>query len=245
MLAMGRSSGRAHDALRAARITVDAFGYAEGSALIEMGDTKVLCAATVEEGAPPWMRGQGKGWVTGEYALLPRATSTRNRRERNGAGGRTQEIQRLIGRALRASVRMDLLGERTVTVDCDVLQADGGTRTAAITGGYVALALALHRLVARGAIPASPLATPVAAVSAGYVRGAALLDLDYAEDSAADLDCNLVLTGAGEIIEVQCTAEHRAISRAEFDALIDLASGGVARLLDLQREALRAAGAIA
>jgi ribonuclease PH len=241
---MARDGGRALDALRPVRITIDAFGYAEGSALIEVGSTKVLCAASVEEGAPPWMRGQGKGWVTGEYALLPRSTATRNRRERNGPGGRTQEIQRLIGRALRAAVHMDRLGERTITIDCDVLQADGGTRTAAITGGYVALALALHRLVARGALPAIPLATAVAAVSAGYVRGTALLDLDYSEDSAADLDCNLVLTGAGEIIEVQCTAEHRAIGRAEFDALIDLASSGVAQLLDLQREVLRGAGVV-
>ena len=239
---MPRNDGRAPDQLRSLRITLDPFGFAEGAALIELGGTRVLCAASVEDGVPPWLRGQGQGWVTGEYALLPRSTATRTRRERNGPGGRTQEIQRLIGRSLRAAVDMRRLGDRTVTVDCDVLQADGGTRTASITGGYVALALALHRLVERGKLAESPLSQAVAAVSAGYVGGVALLDLDYSEDSAADLDCNVVQTGAGGVVEIQCTAEHRAISRAELDALLDLVDSGIQALLIAQREVLANAG---
>jgi ribonuclease PH len=238
-----RKDGRAHDALRPTRISVDAFGYAEGAALIEMGDTRVLCAASIEDGVPPWLRGRGQGWITGEYALLPRSTLTRTRRERAGASGRTQEIQRLIGRALRVAVDLARVGERTITVDCDVLQADGGTRTAAITGGYVALALALHRLVARGDLAQTPLAQAVAAVSAGYVAGSALLDLNYEEDSRAELDCNIVQTGDGSIVEVQCTAEGRAVSRAELDALLDLTSAGIRALLELQRATLSGAGA--
>jgi ribonuclease PH len=240
---MTRRDGRAAGSLRPVRIAVDSYGYAEGSALIEMGDTKVLCTASLESSVPPWLRGQGRGWVTGEYALLPRATLDRTRRERGGAGGRTQEIQRLIGRSLRAAVDLPALGERMITVDCDVLQADGGTRTAAITGGYVALALALWRLQERGDLARSPLISPVAAVSAGYVGGIALLDLDYGEDSGADMDCNVVLTGGGAIVEVQCTAEARAVSRAEFDALLDLASAGVGELIAAQRAALVGAGA--
>jgi len=239
---MSRRDGRSPADLRPVAITLDPFGFAEGTALIEMGGTRVLCAATIEDGVPSWLRGKGQGWLTGEYALLPRSTTTRTRRERNGPGGRTQEIQRLIGRSLRVAVDMRQLGERTVTVDCDVLQADGGTRTAAITGGYVALALALHRLVARGALQQSPLAQVVAALSAGYVGGAALLDLDYSEDSSAELDCNVVQTGDGGIVEVQCTAEGRAISRAELDQLLDLVGGGIARLLAAQREVLAGAG---
>jgi ribonuclease PH len=239
---MLRKDGRAADQLRPVRIILDAFGFAEGAALIEMGGTRVLCAASVEENVPPWLRGQGQGWITGEYALLPRSTTTRTRRERNGPSGRTQEIQRLIGRSLRAAVDMKLLGERTITLDCDVLQADGGTRTAAITGGYVALALALHRIVERGKLERSPIVQAVAAVSAGYVGGAALLDLDYGEDSGAELDCNLVQTGGGEIVEVQCTAESRAVTRAELDALLDLAAGGIRTLLAAQREVLASVG---
>lgn len=242
---MIRNDGRAPADLRPLRISIDTFGYAEGSALIEMGNTRVLCTASVEESVPPWMRGQQRGWVTGEYALLPRSTAQRTRRERNGASGRTQEIQRLIGRALRTAVALEALNGFTVTIDCDVLQADGGTRTAAITGGYVALALALHRLAAAGRLANSPLQRAVAAVSAGYVAGHALLDLDYSEDSVADLDCNLVLTGAGEIVEVQCTAEARAVSRAEFDTLIDMASDGIRRLLAAQRAVLVDAGVAA
>jgi ribonuclease PH len=239
---MPRNDGRALDQLRPLRITLDPFGFAEGAALIELGGTRVLCAASVEDGVPPWLRGQGQGWVTGEYALLPRSTTSRTRRERNGAGGRTQEIQRLIGRSLRVAVDMRRLGDRTITVDCDVLQADGGTRTASITGGYVALALALHRLVERGKLAEIPLTQAVAAVSAGYVGGVALLDLDYSEDSAADLDCNVVQTGAGGVVEIQCTAEQRAISRAELDALLDLVDGGISALLAAQREVLAGAG---
>jgi ribonuclease PH len=241
---MTRSDGRAPDELRPVRIQVDTFGYAEGSALIEVGRTRVLCAASVEAQIPPWLRGKGRGWVTAEYALLPRATHERNRRERSGASGRTQEIQRLVGRSLRASVDLPALGERMVTVDCDVLQADGGTRTAAITGGYVALALALGRLVARGDLARLPVVSPVAAVSAGYVGGAALLDLDYTEDSAAEMDCNVVQTAAGAIVEVQCTAEGRAVSRAELDALLDLASAGIASLAAAQQAALAGAGVL-
>jgi ribonuclease PH len=239
---MPRTDGRASDQLRPLHMTLDAFGFAEGSALIELGGTRVLCAASIEEGVPPWLRGRGQGWVTGEYALLPRSTTTRNRRERNGASGRTQEIQRLIGRSLRTTVDMQRLGERTITVDCDVLQADGGTRTAAITGGFVALALALHRLVERGGLDASPLTHAVAAVSAGYVGAVALLDLDYGEDSSADLDCNIVQTSSGAIVELQCTAEQRAISRAELDALLDLAASGISSLLVAQRAVLASAG---
>jgi len=235
---MPRRDGRAADQLRPLKISLDPFGFAEGGALIEMGGTRVLCAASVEDGVPPWLRGKGQGWVTGEYALLPRSTATRTRRERNGASGRTQEIQRLIGRSLRVAVDMQRLGERTITVDCDVLQADGGTRTAAITGGFVALALALQRLVVAGKIERSPLAQAVAAVSAGYIGGVALLDLDYGEDSGADLDCNVVQTGDGGIVEVQCTAEGRAVTRAELDALLDLVGGGIRTLLDAQREIL-------
>jgi ribonuclease PH len=238
---MPRNDGRAPDQLRPLRITLDPFGFAEGAALIELGGTRVLCAASVEEGVPPWLRGQGQGWVTGEYALLPRSTTTRTRRERNGPSGRTQEIQRLIGRSLRGAVDMKRLGERTITIDCDVLQADGGTRTAAITGGYVALALALHRLVARGKLGANPLIQAVAAVSAGYVGGVALLDLDYSEDSGAELDCNVVQTGDGGIVEIQCTAEGRAITRAELDTLLDLVAGGIGALLAAQREILASA----
>jgi ribonuclease PH len=239
---MPRRDGRAPEQLRPVKITLDSFGFAEGSALIQMGGTAVLCAASVEDGVPPWLRGKGQGWITGEYALLPRSTTSRTRRERAGASGRTQEIQRLIGRSLRVAVDMRRLGERTITVDCDVLQADGGTRTAAITGGYVALALALHRVAARAQLERSPLVQAIAAVSAGYADGVALLDLDYSEDSSAELDCNVVQTGAGGIVEVQCTAEGRAISRAELDALLDLASAGIGSLLQLQRDTLLDAG---
>jgi ribonuclease PH len=239
---MLRNDGRAPLELRPLTITLDTFGYAEGAALIEMGGTRVLCAASVEESVPGWLRGKQQGWVTGEYAMLPRATSTRTRRERNGASGRTQEIQRLIGRALRAAVDLQLLGERTITIDCDVLQADGGTRTASITGGYVALALALHRLGARGSLETNPLVTQVAALSAGYVGGVALLDLDYSEDSTAELDCNVVQTSAGGMVEVQCTAEGRAISRAELTALLDMVEGGITQLLAAQRAVLASAG---
>lgn len=235
---MARQNGRRADELRPLAITVGAAPYAEGSALIVCGQTRVLCAASVEESIPGWLRGQGRGWVTAEYALLPRATHTRSRRERNGAGGRTKEIERLIGRALRAAVDLPALGERLITVDCDVLQADGGTRTAAITGGYVALALACRRLVAQGKLTRSPLVRAVAAVSAGIVGGELLLDLDYGEDSGADLDCNVAMTDAGAFVEIQGTAEGEPAPREQLDALIDLAAGGVRQLLAAQRAAL-------
>ena len=206
--------------------------------LIEFGSTRVLCAATVESELPPWLRGQHRGWVTGEYALLPRSTHTRTRRERNGPNGRTQEIQRLIGRALRATVNLEMLGERVVMVDCDVLQADGGTRTASITGGYVALALALKRLQAEGVLKENPLQCAVAAISVGIVGGEPLLDLDYHEDSQADVDCNVAQTDSGSLIEVQSTAEGTPLQRTELNTLLDLAEQGITTLLAAQREVL-------
>jgi ribonuclease PH len=236
---MVRSDGRQPDVLRPVEIIPGAAPYAEGSALIICGNTRVLCAASVEEQIPGWLRGQGRGWVTAEYALLPRATHTRNRRERNGASGRTQEIQRLIGRSLRAAVDLVALGERQITVDCDVLQADGGTRTAAITGGYVALALACRRLIAEGKLKSDPLVRAIAAVSAGIVEGRLLLDLNYGEDSTADMDCNVVMTDTGAFVEVQGTAEGTPVPREQLDALLDLAAIGARRLMDLQRQALQ------
>ena len=235
-----RPSKRAADEMRPVSIRRDYCRHAEGSALIEFGDTRVLCAASVDERVPPFLRGKGAGWVTAEYGMLPRATTERMRREATAGrqGGRTMEIQRLIGRSLRAVVDMAKLGERAIAIDCDVLQADGGTRTAAITGGYVALADAVARLVAGGKCRESPLIGAVAAVSVGIYRGAAVLDLDYAEDSEAETDMNVVMDGAGGFIEVQGTAEGRAFSRDELGAMLDLGKRGVARLLELQREAL-------
>ena len=235
---MPRADNRAANQLRPLHIRLDAYGYGEGVALIEQGETRVLCAASVEEGVPPFLRGQGQGWVSGEYSLLPRATTTRNRRERNGASGRTQEIQRLIGRALRVAVDLKQLGEYTITIDCDVLQADGGTRCAAITGGYVALALACRRMVEKGALAASPIVQQVAAISCGYLGGVALLDLDYSEDSNADMDCNVVQTASGSIVEIQCTAEKQAITRPQLDQLLDLAGAGIGELLAAQLSVL-------
>lgn len=235
---MLRRDGRLPGQLRSVRITPGPVAYAEGSALIEVGATRVLCAASVDEGVPSWLRGQGRGWLTGEYALLPRSTLTRTRRERNGPGGRTQEIQRLIGRALRGALDLSLLGDRTITIDCDVLQADGGTRTASVTGGYVALALALQKLRAQGLLQADPLRCAVAAVSVGFVQGTALLDLDYAEDSSADIDCNIIKTDDGAFIEVQGTAEGIPISRVQLDELLDLAGEGITALLAAQRAVL-------
>ncbi len=235
---MARHDGRRPDQLRPVVITPGAAPYAEGSVLISCGNTQVLCAASVEAHVPAWMRGKGRGWVTAEYSLLPRSTQTRTRRERAGAGGRTQEIQRIIGRSLRAALDPLALGERLITVDCDVLQADGGTRTAAITGGYVALALACNWLVTQGHLEHSPLLRAVAAVSAGIVAGEGLLDLDYLEDSSAELDCNLVLTDSGACVEVQATAEGEPVPRAKLDALLDLAGSGITTLLELQRQAL-------
>ena len=234
-------SGRAPDQLRAVRITRGYTVHAEGSVLIEFGQTKVLCTASVEEKVPPHKRGSGEGWVTAEYGMLPRATHTRSDREaaRGKQSGRTQEIQRLIGRSLRAVFDLKLLGERTIQIDCDVIQADGGTRTAAITGAWVAAQDAIATLLAAGKIAASPITGAVAAVSVGIVRGTPLLDLEYVEDVACDTDMNVVMTGAGHYVEVQGTAEGAAFSRSEMDQLLSLAEKGIAELVLLQQESLR------
>jgi len=236
----GRRQGRAADELRPVRFTRGYTRHAEGSVLVEFGDTRVLCTASVETGVPAFLRNSGQGWVTAEYGMLPRATHTRSPREaaRGRQGGRTLEIQRLIGRSLRACIDLRALGERTITIDCDVLQADGGTRTAAITGGYVALADAIRSLRRRKALEASPLHGQVAAVSVGIVSGLPVLDLDYAEDSEAETDMNVVMNSGGAFIEVQGTAEGHAFRREELDALLDLAVAGIAGLCALQLEAL-------
>ena len=235
-----RPSGRAPDELRPVRFTRGYTSHAEGSVLVEFGATRVLCTASVDNGVPPFLRNTGQGWVTAEYGMLPRATHSRMPREaaRGKQTGRTQEIQRLIGRSLRACIDLRALGERTVTIDCDVLQADGGTRTAAITGGYVALAEAVDALVRNGQLRSSPIHGQVAAVSVGIVAGVPVLDLDYAEDSAAETDMNVVMNSGGAFIEVQGTAEGHAFRREELDRLLDLAAGGVARLCALQLEVL-------
>ena len=240
---MDRRDGRAADALRAIRISRNFTRHAEGSVLVEFGDTQVLCTASVEDGVPPFLRGRGQGWVTAEYGMLPRATHTRSAREaaRGKQSGRTQEIQRLIGRSLRSVTDLTALGERQITLDCDVLQADGGTRTASVTGACVALADALARLLAAGKIERNPLTDMVAAVSVGVVDGAALLDLDYEEDSGCDTDINVVMTGAGGMVEVQGTAEGSPFSRGQLDRLLDLAQLGIGRLIAAQRAALAAA----
>ena len=232
-----RFDGRATDQMRPVTITPQYLDHPEGSALIEVGRTRVICTASLEERVPPWLRDQSQGWVTAEYGMLPRATHQRTRRESRGPRARTQEIKRLIGRSLRAGVDMTLLGERTVTIDCDVLQADGGTRTAAITGGYVALAIALRKLIKGGLLSPRVLGAPIAAVSVGVVQEAVLLDLNYEEDSQAQVDFNVVKNGAGEYVEIQGTAEHGAFSRAVMDELLELAHGGIAELIKLQREA--------
>jgi ribonuclease PH len=236
-----RPDGRKPDELRPVTITRHWQKHAEGSALVEFGDTKVLCAASVTEGVPRWRKGSGLGWVTAEYAMLPRATHTRSDREsvRGRIGGRTHEISRLIGRSLRVAVDLRALGENTIAIDCDVLQADGGTRTASITGAYVALADAVGWLRARNALARpEPLVTSVAAVSVGVVQGEARLDLPYAEDVAADTDMNVVCTGSGEFVEVQGTAEGAPFDRGTLDALLDLAVAGCAQLAEIQRTAL-------
>lgn len=235
-----RSDGRQADELRPTRITPDYLVTAEGSVLIEAGNTRVLCAATVEDTIPGFLRGSGKGWVTAEYAMLPRATATRTAREitKGRASGRTHEIQRLIGRSLRAVVDLAALGERSVIIDCDVLQADGGTRTAAITGAYVALALALGTLVKFKVLPKSPLLDSVAATSVGIVGGTPMLDLAYEEDSRADVDMNVVMTGAGRFVEIQATAEHTSFDDVELQNLLALARGGMAQLWALQQQVL-------
>jgi ribonuclease PH len=235
-----RPSGRAPNQLREIRFTRHFTRHAEGSVLVEFGDTRVLCTATIENGVPHFLRNSGTGWITAEYGMLPRSTHTRSAREaaRGKQSGRTQEIQRLIGRSLRAIVDMKALGERTVTLDCDVLQADGGTRTAAITGGYVALADAVAKLVRRGDLAKNPLHGQVAAVSVGIVGGQPVLDLDYAEDSQAETDMNVVMNGGGAFVEVQGTAEGHAFRRHELDELLNLAGTGIAALVTLQQQAL-------
>ncbi|MFO1191123.1 MAG: ribonuclease PH [Rhodoferax sp.] len=235
-----RQGGRAADQMRPVRLTRHYTVHAEGSVLVEFGATKVLCTASVEEKVPGHKRGSGEGWVTAEYGMLPRSTHTRSDREaaRGKQSGRTQEIQRLIGRSLRAVFDLKKLGERTIQIDCDVLQADGGTRTASITGAYVAAHDAVSWLLAQGRITASPLLAPVAAISVGILHGTPLLDLEYTEDSTCDTDMNVVMTGAGHFVEVQGTAEGQAFSRKEMDALLALAEKGIGELMQLQRQAL-------
>lgn len=235
-----RPSGRAADELRPVSIETHVTRHAEGSCLIRMGGTHVICTASVEENVPPFLRKSGLGWVTAEYGMLPRATTTRSRREAAAGkqSGRTQEIQRLIGRSLRAGVDRVALGERQITVDCDVIQADGGTRCAAITGGWVALRIAVNGLLKAGTIKSDPLTAEVAAVSCGIYGGQAVLDLDYAEDSVAGTDANFVMTGAKGLIEVQGSAEGATFSRADFDRLMDLAEAGMTALVEAQRRAV-------
>ena len=235
-----RSGQRAANQMRAVRITRSFTMHAEGSVLIEFGNTKVLCTASVEEKVPPHKRGSGEGWVTAEYGMLPRATHTRSDREaaRGKQSGRTQEIQRLIGRSLRAVFDLKSLGERTIQLDCDVLQADGGTRTASITGAYVAACDAVNSLLASGKLSVSPITAQVAAISVGMVQGTPLLDLEYTEDSACDTDMNVVMTGRGHFVEVQGTAEGAAFSRDEMNAMLALAEKGVDELMQMQRQAL-------
>jgi ribonuclease PH len=235
-----RANGRRPDELRPVRIQRHFTRHAEGSVLVEFGDTRVLCTASVEERVPPFLKDSGRGWVTAEYGMLPRATNTRTDREaaRGKQSGRTQEIQRLIGRALRAVVDLRVLGPRSVQIDCDVLQADGGTRTAAITGAFVALHDAVDWLILKKLLPASPIREHVAAVSVGMFKGQPLLDLDYSEDSACGCDMNVVMTGSGGFVEVQGTAEGEPFSRAELDALLGLAARGVSQLVEHQKRAL-------
>jgi ribonuclease PH len=238
-----RPSGRDPAAMREVRFVTDFTKHAEGSVLASFGDTQVLCTASIEERVPGWMRGKGSGWVTGEYGMLPRATHTRSGREatRGKQGGRTLEIQRLIGRSLRAITDLKALGERSVMLDCDVIQADGGTRTASISGAYVALAIAMGRLAAKGKLKKNPLYGQVAAVSVGIYSGTPVLDLDYAEDSEAETDMNIVMNEAGRFIEVQGTAEGHAFTDDEFSAMLGLARNGIAEILSVQNEAIATA----
>jgi ribonuclease PH len=234
-----RADGRALDQMRPVRIQTGYLRTAEGSALIEVGNTRVLCAASVEQTVPPFLRGSGKGWVTAEYSMLPRATTTRSPREIVRPSGRTHEIQRLIGRSLRSIVDMSALGERTVILDCDVVQADGGTRTAAITGSFVALWIALRQLVEFGGIKSMPVKDSIAAVSVGIIRGEPMIDLAYQEDSRAEVDMNVVMTGGGRFVEVQATGEQNTFDDAQLSSLLQLARHGIAGLIEIQREALK------
>ncbi len=235
-----RHDSRSFDQLRNTKITPNISPYAEGSALIEVGGTKVICTASVEDKVPLFLRNKGLGWVTAEYAMLPRATNTRTQRETQRPSGRTQEIQRLIGRSLRAVVDTKLLGERQIYLDCDVIQADGGTRCASITGAYVALALACRRLVKQGIIKTNPILSEVAAVSVGIIEATPILDLAYAEDSEADVDMNVVCTGSGKFIELQGTAEREPFSREQMDEMLILAEKGIHQLFEIQRRVLAA-----
>lgn len=237
-----RPSRRAPDELRPVSLERGVVKYAEGSCMVKFGDTHVLVTATLEERLPPWLKGQGRGWVTAEYGMLPRATLERTRREASAGkqGGRTVEIQRLIGRSLRAAVDLEALGERQITVDCDVIQADGGTRTASITGAWVALRLATRHLMEEGVIAADPILDQVAAVSCGVFADTPVLDLDYEEDSNAEADANFVLTGTGQIVEIQATGEKRGFSQGEFDALFGLARKGIGELIAMQKAATAA-----
>ena len=235
-----RSNGRSSDQLRPMNLTVNVNKYAEGSVFIEMGDTKVLCTATVDEKVPPFLKGQGKGWVTAEYSMLPRATQSRNQREsaRGKLGGRTMEIQRLIGRALRSVVDLRALGERTITLDCDVIQADGGTRTTSITGSFVALAIAVSKIAQQHKLPVFPITDYLASVSVGVVNGEPLLDLNYEEDSSAKVDMNLVMTGGGAFVELQGTGEESPFTREELNQLLELGEKGILQLIEKQKELL-------
>ncbi|GAB6929317.1 ribonuclease PH [Paenibacillus sp. JCM 10914] len=235
-----RSNGRKSDELRPMNLSTHVNKYAEGSVYIEMGDTKVLITATVDEKVPPFLKGQGKGWVTAEYSMLPRATQSRNQREANRGklSGRTMEIQRLIGRALRSVVNLHALGERTITVDCDVIQADGGTRTTSITGAFVALAIAVNKIVEQHKLPVFPITDYLASISVGIAGGQGLLDLNYEEDSKAKVDMNLVMTGTGKFVEVQGTGEESPFSREELDQILELGEKGIRELIERQQEAL-------
>jgi ribonuclease PH len=237
---MARVDGRASDELRPVRMSVDYLKHADGSVLIEFGDTRVLCAVTIEEGVPPFLAGRGQGWLTAEYAMLPQAGKGRSKRESvaGKVGGRTHEIQRLIGRSLRACVDLRALGERTLLIDCDVLQADGGTRTASITGSWVALSRAVAALRSRGTLAVDPVTAGLAAISVGVVAGAPALDLNYIEDSRAEVDANVVMTHQGEFVEVQGTAEGKPFSRARLDEMLALAEKGIRELQVMQREAV-------
>ncbi len=235
-----RPSNRSNDEMRSVKFSREYTMHAEGSVLVEFGNTKVLCTATVDERIPPWLRGQGKGWVTAEYGMLPRSTNSRMGREaaRGKQSGRTQEIQRLIGRSLRAVVNLEALGERQIILDCDVIQADGGTRTASISGAYIALSDAIQSLLESGKITKDPLVAQLASISVGIYQGEAVLDLDYAEDSNAETDMNIVMNNAGHFIEVQGTAEGHAFSREEMNKMLDLAEKGISEIMQLQSEAL-------
>lgn len=235
-----REDGRAENQLRKIKITRDFNLYAEGSVLIEFGNTKVICTASVSEKVPPFLKGQGKGWITAEYSMIPRATGERNQREsaKGKLSGRTMEIQRLIGRALRTAIDLDKLGERTVTIDCDVIQADGGTRTTSISGGYIALALAMKKLVNEGILAENPIISNVAAISVGIVGETPMLDLKYSEDSAAEVDMNVVMNGEGRFVEVQGTGEEATYTRAELNELLDLAEAGINEIIELQNKVI-------